>query len=266
MCCQPQRGETNVARKVVSPLRGFTTNVTHLIPRLTPWASTCRRSATIQCIPLAPSVRPLLHSSNYARRRTHVSKQPVREIYVPIEEMMSFWKETRTCVAVAQRIRRPPGQSEKTPVEATPRDALILSADYEVTLDNARARSRGLWRSKYWHDGLHALPLRSDRSRRPARVGSTPRWQPRPRGGGTAAHDAFCRGPRQASAPAGHGHLLETNASQQILDFQLPRPLLHACELPSPQRRSQTGASVISRTVDDAAGVTRLGLSPSRAT
>jgi hypothetical protein len=193
------------------------------------------------------------------------SKQPVREIYVPIEEMNVLLEgDTQRVLLSRKEFDELKARARKSPVEVTPRDALILSADYEVTLDNARAEIKGTLEIEVLADGLHALPLDlagvgvrravlDDRSAALGRAG----------GGSGGSLTLFVSGRGKHRLVLDMVTYLETNASQQILDFQLPRAAAARLRVTVPGNvEVKQGASVISRSVDDAAGVTRLELVP----
>src|SRR5262249_39403919 len=141
-------------------------------------------------------------------------------------------------------------------------EALILSADYEVQLDNARVEIKGTLEIEVLADGLHALPLdlagvgvrRAVLDDQSAPIG---------RASGSPSLTLFVSGRSKHKLLLDMVTYLETNASQQILDFQLPHPAASRLRVTVPGNvEVKHGASVITRQVDDAASVTRLELVP----
>jgi hypothetical protein len=206
----------------------------------------------------------ILISSIASAQKPEALKPPVREIYVPSEEMNVLLEgNTQRVLLSRQEFDDLQAKAKKTPVEVTPREALILSADYEVTLDNSRAEIKGTLELEVLVDGLHALPLdlvgvgvrRAVLDDRNAPIGRA----------------AATNGPLTLFVSGRGKHrllldmvtYLETNASQQILNFQLPRPAAARLRVTVPGNvEVKQGASLISRTVDETAGVTRLELVP----
>src|SRR5207247_1638120 len=99
--------------------------------------------------------------------------------------------------------------------------AVLLSADYDVTIDDLRARIAARLTCEVLADGLHALPLDFDNvgiqqamlDDRAASLGRTD----------DGRYNLFVAGRGRHEVTLKMVAALETNASQQVLNLRLPR-------------------------------------------
>jgi hypothetical protein len=189
-------------------------------------------------------------------------RPPLRELLVPFEDLhvLLGGEPQRVLLSRAEydALQR---KAAKTPETKTPYAAVLLSADYRVTLEPQRAVLTGTLTIDVLTDGLHSVPLDL---------------------GGVGLRSAALDGRAAAIGQADRGllevfvagrgrHLLrlemfapvETTAARQSLHFRLPRPAATRMELTAPgDVEVRSGAEVIRRVVESAAGWTRFELLP----
>jgi hypothetical protein len=197
----------------------------------------------------------------------HAAEKPpqpavAREIYVPFEQLDVLLEgPTRRVLLSRSEYDELLKQARHTPDDAAPRKALLLAADYELKIDNQRAEITARLTCEVLADGLHALPLVLERvgirqaalDGRPASLGSGDGGRPTLFVSGRGRHEATLL----LVTP------LETNAAQQMLNVRLPRLPASRLRVTVPGNvEVRSGADVIRREVDEAAGVTRLELVP----
>lgn len=189
-------------------------------------------------------------------------KTPAREIYVPFEELNVLLEgPVRRVLMTREEYDALLIKAKKNPTEKLPHDALLLSADYDVRLEDLRAQITAKLTCEVLGDGLQSLSFQF------GQVGI----QEALLDGKPASLRSFDGGHMQLIVEGRGRHeltlkmfaLLETNASEQTLRMHLPRlpaSKLHVSAEGNVEVRS--GADLISRSVDEAAGRTSLELVP----
>lgn len=193
---------------------------------------------------------------------TSADKTPAREIYVPFEELNVLLEgPVRRVLMSREEYEALLVKEKKNPTEKVPHDALLLSADYDVRLEDLRAQITAKLTCEVLADGLQGLWLEFGQvgiqeallDGKPAALRSL--------GGGKMLLLLEGRGRHELTLKM--FALLETNASEQTLNMRLPR--LPASKLRVSAEGNvevRSGADLISRSVDEAAGRTSLELLP----
>ena len=200
--------------------------------------------------------------------------EKVREIFVPYEDLSTLMEgNSQRVFLTRQEYDDLLAKAKKKPPEIpAPQGALLLAAEYDGTIEEGRVRLSGAIDLEVLEEGLHALPL--DMSgvgvRRaafvvPASAGSAPAGITNP--SAPIARDAKGQTILFVEGIGRHRLLLEmvaplqTSAAQQSLTFRLPTPAAARLRLVVPGNvEVKSGAKVVSRTLDEAAGVTRFEL------
>lgn len=187
---------------------------------------------------------------------------PIRDIYVPFEELNVLLEgSVRRVLMSRNEYAELLAKAKQTPDAVMPLRAALLSADSEIAIDGLRAQITTRLTCEVLVDGLHLLPLdlegvgiqQAELDGKPASLGVSPTGKPALFVGGRGRHEVVLK---MVTA-------LETGASQQTLKFRLPRPAaarLRATVLGNVEVRG--GADVVTREVDEAAGITRFELVP----
>jgi hypothetical protein len=190
-------------------------------------------------------------------------RAPARELYVPIDELPTLLE------APTRRVLLSPAdyadlvkQARVTPEEHAPVNVVLTSADYEITVDERRAQIRGVLGFDVLADGLVGVPLDlagiglrearlDDRSAAIGRAACAGSWM------------LFAQGRGRHRLSLDMVTAIESDAALQKLKFQLPHAVANRWRMTvSGNVEVRRGASVISRAVDEQAGVTRLELVP----
>ncbi|HEY5315158.1 MAG TPA: hypothetical protein VIK18_21680, partial [Pirellulales bacterium] len=189
--------------------------------------------------------------------------EPVtRELYVPLDELPTLLAgPTRRVLLSRQQYDALLKKARPVKIEKPPQDVVLLSADYALTIEDERARIAGTLMLDVLTDGLHAVPLTlEDVGIRQAVLD------------GRGANIGHAQDDTLTLFVTGRGRhrltlelLTELGAgsAQQAMSFRLPccvATRLHAT-VPGNVEAKQ-GADVISRQVDERAGVTRFELLP----
>jgi hypothetical protein len=189
--------------------------------------------------------------------------EPVsRELYVPLDELPTLLAgPTRRVLLSRKEYDALVKKARPVKVEKPPQDVVLLSADYTLTIEDERARIAGTLMLDVLADGLHAVPLAlEDVGIRQALLD------------GEAANIGRLPDDTVTLFVEGQGRhrltlelLTELGAgtAQQALNFRVPccvATRLHAV-VPG-NVEAKEGADVISRKVDERAGVTRFELLP----
>jgi len=192
-------------------------------------------------------------------------KKTVREIYVPYEDLnVLLESEVRRAFLTREEYDELLTKAKETkPDEPAPHGAVTLAADYETTIEEGRARLKGVLDIEVLDEGLHALPLDL------AGVGVRSATM-----GGKSAAIGLNENGQAVLFVEGEGHSrlelemvapVQTSAAQQTLDFRLPTPAATRMRVTVPGNvEVKSGAKLVSRTVDEAAGVTRFEMLPTR--
>lgn len=185
-----------------------------------------------------------------------------REIYVPLDQLDVLLEgPTRRVLMSRTEYDELMRKARRRPTDRVPQEALLSAADYELTIDDLRASIRARLTCEVLADGLHALPLdlhdvgirTALLDGRPASLGRGDDGRPTLFVAGRGRHEAVLT----LVTP------LETDAAQQRLNLRLPRPPAARLGVVVPGNvEVRSGADVIRREVDEAAGVTRLELVP----
>jgi len=207
---------------------------------------------------LPPATGLLLAAENADR----ADDTPVREIFVPFEDLnVLLERQPRRVLLSRQQYDELLERARLTPETPAPHAAVFVSADYTATIRDQRTRLTGTLMIDVLKDGLHAVPLDL------AGVGlSSAKLD-----GADAAigRDAAGRLTLLLEGIGRHRLVLEmvapleTTAARQVLHFRVPRPPAASLRLTVPgDVEVKGGADVVSRVVDEAAGVTRFELLP----
>lgn len=190
------------------------------------------------------------------------AEPPVRDIYVPLEALQTLLE------APSQRVLLTPEQYEalvkkarSVPKEKAPHEVVLLSADYQLTVEDDRARISGTLVLEVLAEGLHAVPLTFDGvSIRLARLDGEPADIARSADG---THTLFVEGQGRHRLALEIITPVDTTAAQQLLGFHLPHAAATRLRATVPGNvEIKQGPGVISREVDDRSGLTRFELLP----
>jgi hypothetical protein len=211
--------------------------------------------------------------------RAQEPKPKVRELYVPFDGLDVLLEgQARRVMLSREEYQQLEKKAQKAPETHAPQKAILVSADYLVTVEPQRARLSGKLVIDVLEDGLHAVPLDlSDVGIRaavldgkPAAIGS-PQPSALPAQPSTPSPQLASPGPFAIFVEGKGRHELmlemvaplETTAATQILALQLPRPPAAKLAMVVPgDVEVKSGADVASRVVDEGAGVTRFDLLP----
>ena len=185
----------------------------------------------------------------------------IREIFVPYEDLSVLMEgNSQRVFLTRQEYADLLAKAKQKPPEApAPLGALLLAAEYDGTIEEGRIRLSGNLDLEVLEEGVHALPLdlsgvglrRATCDDASAAVGRNDQGQAVLFVAGVGRH----RLALELLAP------LQTSAAQQSLSFRLPTPPAARLRLAVPGNvEVKSGAQVISRTLDEAAGVTRFEL------
>jgi hypothetical protein len=195
--------------------------------------------------------------------------EKIREIFVPYEDLSVLMEGNSQRVFLTRREYADLlAKAKKEPPEVpAPQGALLLAAEYDGTIEEGRIRLSGVIDLEVLEEGLHALPLefvgvglRRAAFVVPALAGS---------GNTSAAIGRDDQGQTMLFIEGVGRHRLmleivaplQTSAAQQSLSFRLPTPAAARLRLAVPGNvEVKSGAQVIRRTLDEAAGVTRFEL------
>jgi hypothetical protein len=191
-------------------------------------------------------------------------EEKVREIFVPFDDLNVLLEgATERVLLSRQQYEELLAKAKKTAESRAPREAIPASADYTATAGDERAEISGALTLSVLEDGLHAVPL--DLAGVGLR-GATLDGKGAPIG---LADDgrlmAFVEGKGQHKLVLDMVAPLATTAARQILNLRLPVPAAATLRLTVPgDVEVKSGAPVVARTFDEAAGQTRIELLPQR--
>ncbi len=186
----------------------------------------------------------------------------IREIYVPFGELHVLLENQPQRVVLGREeyeelVRR----ARRTVAGEAPVGAALLSAEYTATVEEERAVWSGVLDIEVLHAGLQAVPLdisqvglrRAVLDGKPASLG----WGPDGRLLLFVQGQGLHRLELEMVSP------VTTTAAQRVLNFRLPQAPAGRLRLVVPgDVEIRAGASVASRQVDSAAGMTRIELLP----
>ncbi len=184
--------------------------------------------------------------------------EKIREIFVPYEDLSVLMEgNSQRVFLIRQEYADLLAKAKQKPPEApAPQGALLLAAEYDGTIEDGRIRLSGVIDLEVLGEGLHALPLelvgvglrRAAIGKASAAIGRDDKGQAVLFIEGVGRHRLLL----EMVAP------LQTSAAQQSLTFRLPTPAAARLRLAVPGNvEMKSGARVISRTLDEAVGVTR---------
>ncbi len=187
--------------------------------------------------------------------------EKVREIFVPYEDLSVLMEgNVQRVFLTRQEYDDLLAKAKKKPPEIpAPQGALLLAAEYDGTIEEGRVRLSGAIDLEVLEEGLHALPLDlSGVGVRRASIGNTSAAVGRNDKGQTIL---FVEGVGRQRLMLEMVAPLQTSAAQQSLSFRLPTPAAARLRLTVPGNvEVKSGGQVVSRKLDEAAGVTRFEL------
>lgn len=151
------------------------------------------------------------------------SVQPIREIFVPFDDLnVLLQSDAERVFLTRDEYEELIERAKKTPVEHAPHNVLLLSADYNTTIEQQRAAIRGTLWVEVLEPGLHAIPLEMQSvgirtatlDGEPASLGRNPQGQV----------TLFVEGRGKKQLELDLVTVLQTSAAQQSLQFTLPTP------------------------------------------
>ncbi|HUG71299.1 MAG TPA: hypothetical protein VMM76_26345, partial [Pirellulaceae bacterium] len=203
----------------------------------------------------------LFTSSAAAAEPNH---KPTREIFVPFDDLNVLLQgDAERALLTREEYEALIAKAKQTPIEHAPHQVLLLSADYDTTIQQERAAIRGKLWIEVLEPGLHAIPLELNgvgiRSAvldgKPASLGRNQQGQV----------ILFVDGTGKKQLELDLVTVLQTSAAQQSLQFALPTPSATKLRVTVPGNvEVRGGAAVVSRNVDEESGVTRFELLPQR--
>jgi autotransporter-associated beta strand protein len=185
-----------------------------------------------------------------------------REIYVPISDLKVLLdSQPHRVLLTRQDYDDLVKKAAKTPETHVPHPTVTVSSDYDVTVEDGRAKFHGTIVIDVLEDGLHAVPMDfGDVGLLAAKLDEK------------AAPMGFAADGRLNLLVSGKGqhHLvlelvapLEMNSAQQSLSFRVTTAPVGRWRLTVPgDVEIKSGASIVSRIVDNAAKLTRFDLLP----
>lgn len=190
--------------------------------------------------------------------------KPIREIFVPFDDLNVLLQgDAERAFLTREEYEDLIEKAKRTPIEHSPHNVLLLSADYDTTIQQERAAIRGTLWIEVLERGLHVIPLDMNSvgirtallDGEPASLGRTPQGQV----------VLFVEGTGKKQLELDLVTVLQTSAAQQSLQFTLPTPSATKLRVSVPGNvEVRSGAAVVSRSVDQEVGVTRFELLPQR--
>ncbi|MEO8495017.1 MAG: hypothetical protein ABI614_08095, partial [Planctomycetota bacterium] len=190
--------------------------------------------------------------------------KPIREIFVPFDDLNVLLQgDAERAFLTRGEYEDLIAKAKQTPVDHAPQQILLLSADYDTTIQQERASIRGLLTIEVLEPGLHAIPLElSGVGIRAAMLDGKPASLGRNEQGHVIV---FVKGKGQRQLDLDLVTVLQTSAAQQSLQLTLPTSAATKLRVTVPGNvEIRSGAAVVSRSVDQQANVTRFELLPQR--
>lgn len=190
--------------------------------------------------------------------------KPIREIFVPFDDLNVLLQgDAERAFLTRAEYEDLIAKAKQSPVEHAPHELLLLSADYDTTIQQERASIRGQLWIEVLEAGLHAIPLDlSAVGIRTAMLDGEPASLGRNDQGQIIV---FVEGIGHRQLELDLVTVLQTSAAQQSLQFTLPTPAATKLRVTVPGNvEVRSGAAVVSRSVDQEANVTRFELLPQR--
>ena len=188
------------------------------------------------------------------------SEEKVRELFIPFEDLSVLLEgKTQRVLLSREQYRDLLAKAKKTAEGRPPRDALLASADFAARIENERAVFTATLAVSVLEDGLQAVGL--DFAGVGIRAASLD---------GKGAPIGLADDGRFTLFVEGKGEHklllemvapLQTTAATQVLNFRLPAAPASKLALTAPgDVEVKSGAAVVHRVFDQAAGVTRIDL------
>ena len=196
--------------------------------------------------------------------RNPKSEKPVRELFVPFEDLSVLLQGDPNRVLLPRAEYDALLEKARKEAQARPpRQALLVSADYDARVGDERTEITGTLAVSVLEDGLHAVGLD---------VGGVGLRSATLDGKGAPvglADDGrltlFVRGKGEHKLVLDVVAPLQTTAARQILTFRLPTPAPSRMRLTVPgDVEVKSGAPVVTRVFDEATEVTRIEILPAR--
>jgi hypothetical protein len=189
--------------------------------------------------------------------------QTARELFVPFDDLHVLLQGQRVMLPRAEYERLLNEAAKNAPEPAAPARAILVAADYEVTVGPQWAEITGQLSIDVLADGLLAVPLEL------GAVGLRRAWlddRPAPLGAADGRPlVVFVEGRGRHALKLDLVAPLETSAARQVLRLSLAQaPAVHMRLTAPGDVEIKEGAAVISRRVDEQAGLTRFELVPPR--
>ncbi len=187
-----------------------------------------------------------------------------RELLVPFNDLhLLLGNETRRVFMTREELAQLKAAAKTAPDEPLPQNVALLSAQYDAQLESGRAVLTGDLQIEVLGEGLHALPLSlSGVGIRSAELDSRPANLARTSDGGIqliVQGRGLHRLQLQMILP------VATAAAQQSLTWTVPVPPATRFHLSVPGNvEMKSGAAILSRRVDEAAGRTHFDLLPNQ--
>ncbi|MGA2258840.1 MAG: hypothetical protein ABSG53_29585, partial [Thermoguttaceae bacterium] len=173
-----------------------------------------------------------------------------REIYVPVSDLKVLLEsEPHRVLLTRQEYDELLKKAKKTPETHVPHASLTVSSDYDITIDDGRAKLHGTIAIDVLEDGMQAVPLDFGRvgllaaklDDQPAPIGYAADGRPNLLVSGKGRHQLVL----EMVAP------LEMNSAQQSLSFRLTNAAVGCWRLTVPgDVEINAGADVVARNVD----------------
>lgn len=218
-------------------------------------AATSRRTPRLACLLLA------FLAAAVSAAQPAAEPNKIREIFVPYEDLQTLIEGNSQQVFLSRQEYDDllAKARQKPPEISAPAGALLLAAEYDGTVEEGRIRLSGTIDLEVLDEGLHALRLDlAGVGLRRAAIGNTSAAVGRDAQGQTVL---FVEGRGRHRLLLEMVAPLQTSAAQQSLSVRLPTPAAARLHLTVPGNvEVKSGASVIRRALDEAAGVTRFEL------
>ena len=190
----------------------------------------------------------------------------IREIFVPFEDLNVLLEgQSRRVLLTRDEYEELLKKAKKVPKTKAPQPVVLISADYTISIRAERAQLSGTLVFDVLDDGLQAVPLelsgvglrKAALDGRGAAIGRA--------GGGRPALFVEGRGRHQLVlemvAPVETTATSTGGTGRQVLNFRLPKGPAGSLRLTVPgDVEVRSGAQVVSRVVDEPAGLTRFEL------
>jgi hypothetical protein len=188
----------------------------------------------------------------------------VREIYVPFDELDVLLEDQPRRVLLARdEYHQLLDKAKVAPDARAPQPVVLVAADYEASAEPERARLSGTLVIEVLEEGLQAaeLDLSGVGLRRATLDGQNAAIGRRDNGPLTL----FVEGTGRHELELDMVAPLQTTAATQVLQLRLPHPATATLKLTVPgDVEIKSGADVVLRVFDEAAGTTRFELLPAR--